>query len=312
MLGQDSTINILQGKKNRMENKGFISRVKQRLEYLQDYDHFKRLWPSYELMDKLGIVRPKIYITVPKAEVNDIEWQTLSPRLPNLFVVRPTLFVNPSHDFMIRDDGPRGLMNFNTRSIHPPKEILKQQVQFVQNMPEEDMALVFEEFPLTYTNTLSFPAHYRVHVFGDNVGCIQCTTKQVTFWMDEECKIIHVDDNQDVSNLIPSVGVVDDICESSKKIAFSTGLPYVRIDFVASTKGIMFRSFACVPGDVRSDDHNKFYKKNDEYFGELWERAELRVSTPKSKQNSEEKEKEKDDNRRKARSRPATMPDDNA
>jgi len=287
---------------------GFIQRVQERTSHSQDFDAFKRLWPAYKLVDSVGVTRPKVYITMPKEEVANINWDMLRHRVPNLFTLRPSMFINRAQDFLLRDDGMRGLMNFSYRNIQPPQEALKAQQGFLNSMPD-DTALMVEEFPLTYDNVLCYPAHYMVHTFGGVVGCIQGGTNTQNFWMDTECKVSASQDQSDVSNLIPNVGVMDDLCSASKAISLATGLPYVRIDFVASTRGAMFRSFACAPGDVRSNDHNWFYKKHDDAFGELWEQAERALVSTHQPPIATKDEANADSEKSRARVAP---PDDNA
>lgn len=287
---------------------GFIKLVRERMEHAADFDQFKRLWPSYKIADNLGIPRPKVYLTIPATDVSTMTWDTLRNRLPNLFVIRPSLFVNPVHDFLIRDDGPRGFMNFSIANQQTPSDALADQARFLGQMPETDKALLFEEFPLTYSDRLGYPLHYRVHTFGGVVGCIQGTTAGHSFWVDTECKVLASGDNRDVATSVPNVGIMDDICAAAKSISLATKLPYIRIDFVPSTQGVLFRSFACTPGDVRSNDHNWFYKENDEQLGQLWEQA-ARALGPASQQKDEVKV---NDNSQEPRTGPSAPPDDNA
>ncbi len=282
---------------------GFIELVRERTKHSQDYEQFMRLWPSYKMVDLVGVVRPKVYITIPKAELADIKWSALQPRVPNLFTMRPTIFINSKQDFLLRDESPKGFTNFTISSHQWPKDALKSQAEFLAPMPN-DTAVLLEEFPLTYSNVIHYPIHYRVHTFGNVIGCIQGTTNQDLFWMDTECKILASAHNKDVSNLVPSIGVMEDICAAAKAISMATKLPYIRIDFVASTRGAMFRSFACIPGDVRSDDHNWFYKQNDRELGQLWAQA----AHPTTTQHKDDV----DANRQKSRTRPTEAPDDNA
>ena len=212
---------------------GFIEQVQGRLAHAQDFNEYKRLWPSYKLVDELGIARPKVYITIPKAEVNTLNWTQLRNRLPNLFVVRPSVFVNPIHDFMLRDDGHRGLMNFSVSNMQTPANMLKDQAGYLNSIQDADIATMFEEFPLTYEDRLGYPIHYRVHIFGGVIGCVQGNATNANFWVDTDCKLLASSNNNDVSSLIPNVGIMDDLCAASKSISLASKLPYLRIDFVS-------------------------------------------------------------------------------
>jgi hypothetical protein len=283
---------------------GFIQRVQDRVASQQDFSNFKRLWPAYKLVDSVGVARPKVYLTVPKPEMAQVAWGTLKTRIPNLFTMRPTMFSSRSHDFMMRDDGMRGLMNFSWRNMQAPMDAIQQQTSFLDGMPD-DTGMLLEEFPLTHDNVLCYPTHYQVHAFGGVVGCIQGFTRDHNFWMSEECRVLGSANDRDVSELVPNVGVMDDFCSAAKAISMATELPYIRVDFVSSTQGAMFRSFAYTPGDVVSEGHNWFYKQNDEQLGQLWSQAEQVLSPAKDEDIANVSSE-------KPREAPVAAPNDNA
>ena len=287
---------------------GFIERVRERMTHAEDFEDFKYLWRAYKMVDAVGLQRPKVYLTMPGADIPNVHWPSLRSRLPNLFTIRPSIFVNPAHDYMLRDDGPRGLMNFSARRIQTAGEVLSEQTDFLRVIDNEKTALMFEEFPLTYSDVLEYPIHYRVHVFGGVIGCIQGNSKFANFWVDTDCGLLASHENADVTTLIPNVGVMNDLCQAAMSISLATKLPYMRIDFVSSTQGVMFRSFAFSPGDVRSDDHNWFYRQNDEQLGTLWDQADQILNTTVQPKD----EVETNDNCQESRPRPIATPDDNA
>jgi len=284
---------------------GFIERVRERMTHASDFDNFRRLWPAYKMVDTIGIPRPKVYLTLQGEDIFNINWQVLRTRLPNLFALRPSIFVNTAHDYLLRDDGPRGLMNFSIRHVQTPPEVWDEQIKHLRSINQEGVALLFEEFPLTYSDVLEYPIHYRAHTFGGVIGCIQGNSRAANFWINNDGDVLASHENADVTTLIPSMGVMDDLCAAAKSISLATKLPYMRVDFVSSTQGVMFRSFAFSPGDVRSTDHNWFYRQNDEQLGQLWEQAEQILTNTKE-------EVVTNDHCQEPRPGPSTAPDDNA
>ncbi len=102
---------------------------------------------------------------------------------------------------------------------------------------------------------------------------------------------------------------MNDICQAAKAVSLATKLPYIRADFVASTKGAMFRSFSCIPGDIRSDNHNPFYKEMDNKFEEMWNNAEQIIE--KEKRSSQTKGKISVNSKKPKQKQVITTPDDN-
>jgi len=282
---------------------GFIERVRNRLQHVVDYGHFKNLVTAYQLVGKVGVGYPKVYATLSLQDAKSTPWGELARRLPNLFVMRPSVFLNTTHDYFIRNDGPRGLMNFNLRTLQMPQDAIRNQQGFIKGLGGNPLIL-FEEFPLTHNNTLCYPVHFRVHMFGSTIGCIQGVSNDNIFWMDTDCKILASGDkDKDVDHLIPNVAVTEDICSAAKAVSIMTNQPYIRVDFVAATRCAIFRSFACIPGDVRSDAHNWFYTQRDDEWGQLWEQAAKIIEQKDTTQNVDSS---------KPKSTTTQIPDDNA
>jgi hypothetical protein len=281
---------------------GFISHVQERLDHPQDFADFKDLIKSYQMMVAVGVPRPKVYVNVTQEELKKFNWIQNNRRLPNIFVIRPSVFLNARFDYFLRDDGARGLTNFTQGLIAAsPKEVMQLQRDNIEAIAEKnpDVSLLFEEFPLV-GDTLQYPTHYRVHTFHDAVGLIQVDTRQDLFWMTPDRQVADSVGGKDVESLVPAEDVVANLCQAASIVGKQTKLPYVRIDFVSSTRGPLFRGFACVPGDVRSETYRWFYSQHDERLGKLWDSAQKKLQDVD------------DDHSDKSDATPTPPPDDNA
>jgi len=286
---------------------GFISRVHERLKSVEKYSVFKDLLAAYQTVSQVGVPRPKLYLSLTRQDIRDLDWANISRRVPNIFVIRPNIFLNASHDYFLRDDGSHLLMNFTTGTQQTRMATLEQQVKNLERFPAS-ARLLFEEFPLTASNTLHYPAHYRVHAFHDTIGMIQVSTPDNVFWMDVTGQILDFTNDKDVSHLVPETKTLEDLRAAAKTISIVTELPYIRIDFVLSTRGALFRSLACIPGDVRSEAFAWLYSKHDETMETLWTQAEDKIKIRKNNRVV----KPQHDNSQRPNQTNITTPDDNA
>jgi len=278
---------------------GFIQRVQERVNRPDDYLVFKNLLTAYQFANQAGVLFPRVYLDLKIEDdgANDeFDWNNFAPRLPSIFVMRPSVFLNNRFDYFLRDDGINGMKNYTVDEQHSHQDIFQNQVDNIRDIKSiQTPSLLFEEFPLTGCS-LRYPPHYRMHMFYDEVGLMQITTQDKTFWINDDKKVIGGAN----TNLIPNDHDHEDLCEAASAISMRASLPYIRVDFVLSSRGAMFRSFACTPGDIRSDKNNWFYKKLDQDLEQRWIEAEQRIT--------EDKEPESVANPTTA----ATAPDDNA
>lgn len=251
------------------------------------------------MVNSVKVLCPRVYLQVPHVETQKDDWANMiDSRLPNIFVVRPSVFLNSKFDYFLRNDGTHGFTNFTLNSPQSKKQVIDAQATNLTSVAStnKNAVLMCEEFPLTLSNALHYPTHYRVHMFHDVVGCIQVDTQQVKFWMDEAGKVLDVNEASPkksplVDPHIPAPTALRTLCSSARTVAKRTLQPYIRIDFVLSTRGPMFRSFACMPGDVRSPSHRWFYAKHDETFEKHWVSAIERIqSISKSINNANSKQ----------------------
>lgn len=258
---------------------GFINRVHDRLKHADDYKDFKNLLSVYEVAKQIGIHKPQVYLNLTVGDLSKFSWDTVTKRLPNLCVVRPNIFVNNQYDYFLRDDGRRGFYNYTNETQQRYEDVSHAQITNLHQVTGAS-SLIFEEFPLAYNNTLEYPLHYRVHCFYENIGFIQITSQHSTIWIDIEQNILGETGklSSTGNSPVPDKTLTEELCTSAKSLSIITELPYARIDFVASTKGPMFRSMACIPGDVRSEEYAWFYDKHDKMCDNLWIQAEERLS----------------------------------
>jgi hypothetical protein len=276
----------------------FIKRVQERMNNTEDYAQFKDLPTAYGLARRAQVVFPKVY-TLLNANAEP-DWPDISRQLPSLFVVRPSVFLNTRFDYFLRDDDSYGIYNYTLGEKQSHLDMLQEQLgNIVLSNQEDATTLMFEEFPLA-SHLLEYPAHYRMHMFYDAVGMVQITTQEGIWWLDPK---LHTISSKGTFNTgLPDSMVYDDLCEAARQLSIQTQLPYVRVDFVLSTRGPMFRSFACMPGDVRSAQHNEVYKLHNDNLNGLWLKAEQALS----KNDTQEPEDNVND------TKPDLPPDDNA
>jgi len=135
------------------------------------------------------------------------------------------------------------------------------------------------------------------------VGMVQVTSPNHMFWMMPDATLLgRTEESEEPESVIPDYFTLQDLCAAATIISLHIRQPYMRIDFAASTQGAMFRSFACVPGDIRAEQFRWFYSQHDEHLGELWEAAEQRIKEDHANANSAGPEPVQ----------PAATPDDNA
>lgn len=288
---------------------GFISAVQERLKHTDDFTVFKNLLTAYEIASQAGVIYPKVYINL---SIKDgFSWPNIERRLPNLFVVRPSVFLNPRFDYFLRDDGQRGIQNYTNNTQQTHQEVFQAQVNNVVELQKAMPipSLLFEEFPLSDRHKLEYAPHYRVHVFYGEIGLIQVTSGSELFWIDTDQNILLNATNNDVTDLIPSFDETTNLCNAARAMSIQTDQPYIRADFVLSGRGAMFRSFACIPGDVRSEQHNALYVQQDEKLGKMWEAAEQRIATDKDNANADNTQPEPEPQHQLAPT--TTPPDDN-
>jgi len=275
---------------------GFINRVKERVNHLEDYAKYKDMTQVYGTAMEANVIRPKVYGLFAPDEVPP--WDELSGRLPNLFVVRPTIYVNTNTYMHVRDDGDNGLFSFNSNKHEFPGDVIQAQIDAAQKLGAD---ILFEEFPLC-GNELGIPIAYCMHTFGGEVGvaCIQAITPNDTLWFDVSKTQLGSTSKNDLTHLIPDATVIQQLCDTAERISAAIAEPYMRIDLINTTKGPTLRSFASVPGDVRSPQFAWLYEQYDEYFNELWIEAKGRIIGNDTTANTEPE------------SDSTTTPDDNA
>lgn len=254
----------------------FIQKVKTRVHNANEFAKFKNLVTAYSLCIKHDIIIPKLYFILSQEEATATSYEDLYHRLPNLFTIRPSIFLNNKYDYMLRDDGLT-LHNFATGQDDQPQNIYKTQCDAMQSI--DNSSLLFEEFPLV-NHVLQYPTHYRLHTFYGGVALIQIVKVDGKMgWCNNQGKILATtNDNTSLqSHDIPQHKAMESLVNAGRKLSLATKQPYIRIDFVLSTHGPMFRSFACIPGDVRSQTFATFYQQIDEQLDNEWIAAEERI-----------------------------------
>lgn len=272
---------------------GFIDRVRERLAHAGDYNQFKHLDAAYQIVERAKVQRPQVYFVVTPASAPDIKWKDLRKRLPNLFVVRPTVFLNSNFDYFLVNNGPHGLWDVGADITMSAKAILDSQIlnmeAMINNNVKPTPSLVFEEFPII-GDTLCYPVHYRMHMFYGRIGLIQATSRtlDINMWFTPDREVLGSSGEYDIDEVLPSEEGLKQLCTAGVLVSTVTQQPYIRADFVLATSGPMFRSFACMPGDVRSEKYAWFYNKFDAEFEEVWIDAEQRIAKDKQYADSQE------------------------
>ena len=184
------------------------------------------------------------------------------------------------------------MTNYTTRQVQQHTDVFSAQMKNLIAIGDSighKPNILFEEFPIGINNTLMYPRHYRMHTFYGEIGAIQ-VSDDVSFWLDPRGNLLSNHDTQvDLSQLLrPSQKILDELKHSAELISLHIGEPYMRIDLVISGRGSMLRSLACIPGDIRSNQHNHFYVQNDDYFDSMWESALKRIKDD-NKDNNKDK-----------------------
>jgi hypothetical protein len=272
---------------------GFIARVQERLTHAEDYNNFKHLNLAYGMADKAGVQRPRVYFLVTPDSISNLTWQELRQRLPNLFVVRPSVFLNSNFDYFMVDNGPHGLWSVGTDTTVSPGDAMQSQIDnmnaMIENQVKPKPDLLFEEFPII-GDTLCYPVHYRMHMFYGRIGLIQATSRtlDINVWFTPDREVLGSTGEYDAEEVFPSEEGLKQLCSAGVLVSTVAQRPYIRADFVLATSGPMFRSFACMPGDVRSEKYAWFYGQFDTEFEEVWIDAEQRILEDKEHANSPE------------------------
>jgi hypothetical protein len=208
-------------------------------------------------------------------EAKELQWQSLPNRLPNVFTVRPSVFLNNRYDYMLRDDGAT-LQNFTTKKKSTLHDIYEEQRKVTCDI--DGASMLFEEFPCV-GDTLQYPTHYRLHAFYGGIALIQIVTADNQMgWCNTNGKMLATANNVGLDGYIPKDEIRESLINVGQRLSIAAKQPYIRIDFVLSTRGPMFRSFACIPGDIRSQTFANFYKQLDQKLGDEWEAAEQRIN----------------------------------
>lgn len=261
----------------------FIKKVQERLPKAEQFAQYKNLVVAYKALDQARLIRPRAYHVIPHTETGKADWNKIGGNMPNIFVIRPSIYLNRRFDYFCRTDGPNGIYVFNANMQPEEGQVLKAQVDNLNNIAstqktDPSPALLFEEFPLV-SNTLHVPPQYQMHMFYGRIGLIQVVAGEHTAWMDPNRKLLDSSTEQvDMSQLIPTETQMSDLCASAVAVSNMTRQPYIRIDYVVSTRGPMFRGFACIPADVRSQKWRWFYEKYDAEFGNVWDDAQQRIN----------------------------------
>lgn len=254
---------------------GFIQLVTDRAQRASEFARFKNLLTSYNLCIQHNVVVPKVYLVLSNDEAKELQWQSLPNRLPNVFTVRPSVFLNNRYDYMLRDDGAT-LQNFTTKKKSTLHDIYEEQRKVTCDI--DGASMLFEEFPCV-GDTLQYPTHYRLHAFYGGIALIQIVTADNQMgWCNTKGKMLATANNVGLDGYIPKDEIRESLINVGQRLSIATKQPYIRIDFVLSTRGPMFRSFACIPGDVRSQTFANFYKQLDQKLGDEWEAAEQRIN----------------------------------
>jgi hypothetical protein len=264
---------------------GFIERVTERVERPEDYITYKKLLTAYQFAKKANVAFPNVYLELESTH-QDID---MGEGIPTLFVMRPSIFLNTRYDYFLRDDRrSRGVMNYTLGKQQSHEEMVREQMNHAMKIGS---SILVEEFPLTRDNMIKYPTHYRMHMFYGKVVIVQVTTQSSMFWMDDNRRVLYnPSDETDVSYLIPGDKTYEDLRDAATVLSLLTVQPYIRIDLVASNRGAMFRSFACMPGDIRSPQHNEFYRGRDDELEQEWAEALIRIKdTPDNANRSEPK-----------------------
>ena len=254
---------------------GFIQLVTDRVQRASEFARFKNLLTSYNLCIQHNVVVPKVYLVLSNDEAKELQWQSLPNRLPNVFTVRPSVFLNNRYDYMLRDDGAT-LQNFTTKKKSTLHDIYEEQRKVTCDI--DGASMLFEEFPCV-GDTLQYPTHYRLHAFYGGIALIQIVTADNQMgWCNTKGKMLATANNVGLDGYIPKDEIRESLINVGQRLSIATKQPYIRIDFVLSTRGPMFRSFACIPGDIRSQTFANFYKQLDQKLGDEWEAAEQRIN----------------------------------
>lgn len=254
---------------------GFIQLVTDRVQRASEFARFKNLLTSYNLCIQHNVVVPKVYLVLSNDEAKELQWQSLPNRLPNVFTVRPSVFLNNRYDYMLRDDGAT-LQNFTTKKKSTLHDIYEEQRKVTCDI--DGASMLFEEFPCV-GDTLQYPTHYRLHAFYGGIALIQIVTADNQMgWCNTKGKMLATANNVGLDGYIPKDEIRESLINVGQRLSIAAKQPYIRIDFVLSTRGPMFRSFACIPGDIRSQTFANFYKQLDQKLGDEWEAAEQRIN----------------------------------
>lgn len=269
----------------------FKERVIWRAENPESFSPLKNIVHVYQsLTNNNHRIRPKVYHVINFKNINNIDNQSLNSRLPNIYVVRPSLYIGANMDTFVRDDIDSLYDCDKQVSINHNDFFNKQieQLEKIRNFfPQEGSpSLIFEEFVLC-SRYLQYPVHYYMHMFGDKVGLIQAYHDGKHTWFDTSAEVIHsTHGTTSVDFMKPTVEEIENMTKVAATIAKNSALPYLRVDMVSALRGPLVRGVSYAPGDVRSKPFADFYDKHDKRLAELWDEQE-RALDGKNKKSTE-------------------------
>ncbi|MFH4486763.1 ATP-grasp fold amidoligase family protein [Vibrio metschnikovii] len=218
---------------------------------------------AYDFVDKHNIKRPKIYID--GASINDI-------KITENTVIKP-LHGGSSKGVFIIGNNNKAFDVQNGRKIstddvkHYILDLLKNRVIKVDNwIVEEYVGDIID-------NQFTPPRDIKFYSFFGNIGLVLEVDRS------SEAQYCFFNNNGEVvqpgkhkrANFIGN-GFSSDELKLAKSLSENIFSPFIRIDFLKSSKGFFFGEFTPVPGPF-----DKFNDDFDKYLGDLYLEAESRI-----------------------------------
>ncbi len=166
--------------------------------------------------------------------------------LPQNYVIRPTNGHSLNMVFLIKN--AINLMDGKKYSKEDIKEVMAKALK--QN---KKLEFLIEEFIRTENGEYKIPDDFKFYMFDGQIGCIQVinrlnNTTGYTSWYDENWNLLpNLTTNYPEGKEQPIPKCLPEMIEYSRELSKSYKI-FIRIDFYATDKGVVFGEFTPTPG----------------------------------------------------------------
>jgi hypothetical protein len=175
-------------------------------------------------------------------EYNRIDFDSL----PNNFVIRPTIGHSLKSVFLMTESV--NLMDGKRYSRDEIKQVLREAL-----CANEKLEFLIEEFVRTEDGEYKIPDDYKFYMFNGRIGCIQVINREnnvkgSTSWYDENWNLLpNLTTNYPDGKPHPKPRCFLEIVEYAKRLSRTYKI-FIRIDFYATDKGVVFGEVTPTPG----------------------------------------------------------------